>query len=607
MKIPEMNKVYVLNPHYHLRHDIHRVALFSSTGTDTDCSRNWHTFIHPLQAVMLSFFTYDRPLQTTLPLLCDFFCRSKEEMIKWVSDFIDNPTPIYTSSQQGEIYFPKRILIEAEKAGKALRFDRLQANSFVWKKLDLTTRRLYSGPLLLTFMLTNQCVTHCKYCYADTSTQIKSPLTTQRMMELIKEASDLQVQQVNLIGGEIFLHKDWKIILKELVKRGIAPEFISTKMPVTQKLLQDVQETGYQGIVQISLDAIHSEILTASLGVNGNYAKEMLHGLQLLDDSGLNYQISSVLTNYNCQMNVLAELLHELSHLKHIRDWRIIPASNSIYKEYNVFSHLKPTKAQITKVFNQIRPLLTQVSFPVILGKEVKRKRRRYLLLCCWFFLVGMKRIAIPAVVLFILIALLLRKRKVPSWFYPAVGGCYILFFLAFLYCVRYGIISRLLNSVGVDMMGRDYLWSMANPYYEFSITYLGHGFEYVDTIIGQWYSAGLINHPYPFHNDILKVFVEVGFPGFLLWSGIQYVLTPLFWQRYADQETTLLYLSELGYMTVTYLTDNTAFYFWSTMALRLVTFSYAMERKKPPEPKVWMPDSRQEMRDRIRILMKEV
>ena len=87
--MPEMNKVYVLNPHYHLRHDIHRVALFSSAGTDTDCSRNWPTFIHPLQAVMLSFFTYDRPLQTTLPLLCDFFCRSKEEM------FSDTPLIIF--------------------------------------------------------------------------------------------------------------------------------------------------------------------------------------------------------------------------------------------------------------------------------------------------------------------------------------------------------------------------------------------------------------------------------------------------------------------------------------------------------------------------------
>ena len=84
--MPEMNKVYVLNPHYHLRHDIHRVALFSSAGTDTDCSRNWHTFIHPLQAVMLSFFTYDRPLQTTLPLLCDFFCRLQAEKLLLLTD-----------------------------------------------------------------------------------------------------------------------------------------------------------------------------------------------------------------------------------------------------------------------------------------------------------------------------------------------------------------------------------------------------------------------------------------------------------------------------------------------------------------------------------------
>ena len=258
----------------------------------------------------------------------------------------------------------------------------------------------------------------------------------------------------------------------------------------------------------------------------------------------------------------------------------------------------------LTFVFGQL--VLYYAVFAPRTTRQEKRKCRRYLLACCWFFLVGMKRSAIPAVLLFVLLALLLRKRKVPSWFYPTVGGCCILFFLAFLYCVRHGIISKLLNSVGVDMMGRDYLWSMATPYYEFSITYLGHGFEYVDTIIGQWYDAGLINEPFPFHNDILKVFVEMGFPGFLLWSGIQYVLTPLFWQRYADQQTTLLYLCELGYMTVTYLTDNTAFYFWSAMALRLVTLAYAMERKKPPEPKVWMPDSRQEMRDRIRILMQE-
>ena len=368
MKIPEMNKVYVLNPHYHLRHDIHRVALFSGTGTDTGCSRNWHTFIHPLQAVMLSFFTYDRPLRETLPLLCDFFCRSRKEIIKWISEFIDNPTPIYTSSQQGEICFPKRILIEAEQAGYALRFDRLQPNSFIWKKLDLTTRRLYSGPLLLTFMLTNQCVTHCKYCYADTSTRVESPLPTTRIMELIREASHLQVQQVNLIGGEIFLHKDWKIVLQELVKQHIAPEFISTKIPVDKRLIQDLQEIGYQGIVQISLDACNSQVLMDSLEVNRQYASKMLEGLQLLDESGLNYQVSSVLTRYNCDIAILTELFHRLSELKHLRDWRIVPVSLSNNKEYEDISRLKVSKVQIINLFNEIRPVVSQAPFPVILG-----------------------------------------------------------------------------------------------------------------------------------------------------------------------------------------------------------------------------------------------
>ena len=80
---------------------------------DTDCSRNWHTFIHPLQAVMLSFFTYDRPLQTTLPLLCDFFCRSKEEMCirdRWITAnqtgmidrfFVENQSPVQKNDTLG--------------------------------------------------------------------------------------------------------------------------------------------------------------------------------------------------------------------------------------------------------------------------------------------------------------------------------------------------------------------------------------------------------------------------------------------------------------------------------------------------------------------------
>lgn len=127
----------------------------------------------------------------------------------------------------------------------------------------------------------------------------------------------------------------------------------------------------------------------------------------------------------------------------------------------------------------------------------------------------------------------------------------------------------------------------------------MGHGFEYVDSIVANWYSSGLINHPYPFHNDILKVFVEMGFLGFVLWSGIQYVIGPIFWTKYADNNTALLYMADLGYMTITYLTDNTAFYFWSTMALRIIVLSYAENGISRPRRRSGSPKAGRKCRNR--------
>lgn len=256
----------------------------------------------------------------------------------------------------------------------------------------------------------------------------------------------------------------------------------------------------------------------------------------------------------------------------------------------------------ITFVFGQL--VLYYAAFAPHETWEEKWHRAFYLMASTFFFLVGMKRIAIPAVLLFIFAAWFVRKLKCKKYLLLIWGPVWVVFFFLYLYGVHSGLVSQILKVAGIDMMGRDYLWSLANDYYDFSITYLGHGFEYVDSIITVWYNAGLINHMYPFHNDILKVFVEMGCPGFIFWAGIQYVLTPIFWLKYADEETALLYLCTLSYMTFTYLTDNTAFYFWSTMALRLIPLAYSVARKKAPKPQVWQPRDRQEMREHIQILM---
>lgn len=231
----------------------------------------------------------------------------------------------------------------------------------------------------------------------------------------------------------------------------------------------------------------------------------------------------------------------------------------------------------LTFVFGQL--VLYYAAFAPADAPCHRRRSKVLLAASTFFFLLGMKRIAIPAVLLFLWVAARLRSRRglAPLLFACGVGA--VLFFLLFICGIRAGVVASLFETLGIDTMGRTTIWEMAGAYYRFSPFHIGYGFEFVDSIITQWYTAGVLNYPYPFHNDILKVFVELGFPGFLLWAGLQYVAYPVFWQRFAGDTTALLYFCELGYLSVTYLTDNSAFYFWCTLVFRLIVLGTAFRR----------------------------
>ena len=117
------------------------------------------------------------------------------------------------------------------------------------------------------------------------------------------------------------------------------------------------------------------------------------------------------------------------------------------------------------------------------------------------------------------------------------------------------------------------------------------------------WYQEGLINRAYPLHNDILKIFIELGALGFTLWAGINYILYPAYWMKRHDMETGILYMAILAYMTVTYLTDNTAFYFWSCIGLRLIPMSYSYRVRKTLQQKQWKAPTPEESANEVRLI----
>jgi O-antigen ligase len=189
---------------------------------------------------------------------------------------------------------------------------------------------------------------------------------------------------------------------------------------------------------------------------------------------------------------------------------------------------------------------------------------------------------------------------KKPGKFVVAAGIGLVLFFYVYLYLTRSGILISFLESLGIDVMGRDVLWSLPNEYYELSPLWKGIGFEGVTELVNTWYQEGLINRAYPLHNDILKIFIELGAMGFTLWAGIHYILYPVYWMRRHDRETGILYMAILVYMTVTYLTDNTAFYFWSCIGLRLIPMSYSYRVRESVKLPHWKAPTAEESANEV-------
>lgn len=372
------DQVYVLNPDYVLRNDIHRIALYTKENVNAYSSRNWNSFIHPIHAKLFSFFTYDRTLGENIKQISLFLRKDIDAISRLIIPYLENSTPIYVYWKGKRILFPKNILIKREKLDGLYIFLHLKIDDFNCENIDLCTRRYYTGPLSITFMLNNTCMTNCVYCYADTKTSVKGPLSTERWLELIEEAKLMQVRQVNLMGGEIFLYRDWDVLLKKLVDLEMAPKYLSTKMPMTEDLIDRLQKTGYTNGLQVSLDAYNKDILKNGLKVRPDYLNHLEKGLRLLDKSEIKYHVATVLYSYNGEEKEVQRLFDFLETLSNLKDWRISPVVNSIMIDHENFFPLKLRRERIEQLFLYVEKCLIPFSFFSILLNRTALNKSYY-------------------------------------------------------------------------------------------------------------------------------------------------------------------------------------------------------------------------------------
>lgn len=194
-------------------------------------------------------------------------------------------------------------------------------------------------------------------------------------------------------------------------------------------------------------------------------------------------------------------------------------------------------------------------------------------------FLSGFKRIGVFALALSVLAALMLKLMtggKKSRWFWPVLFACFVIVMMfAYICLVKGGIYEFLNEHFHLDTMGRRELSQYINQYYWIGPDYLGNGAGFVSRL---FYDLPANNTIRALHNDILSIYIELGFWGFWLWMVFCMPFRTWVLCRQQGVNGGISACCCSLFLLLTAMTDNTIYYPYVTSALAITVMSYSME-----------------------------
>jgi len=130
----------------------------------------------------------------------------------------------------------------------------------------------YENPTIAVWEITLQCNLKCLHCGSSAGNARPDELTTKEALRLCHDLRELGFKGISLMGGEVFLRKDWEVLSKEIKDLGMVLSIITngffkpdTIIPKLTKLKTDCIMVGFDGASPKTQDHIR--------GVKGAYKK----------------------------------------------------------------------------------------------------------------------------------------------------------------------------------------------------------------------------------------------------------------------------------------------------------------------------------------------
>lgn len=172
---------------------------------------------------------------------------------------------------------------------------------------------------------------------------------------------------------------------------------------------------------------------------------------------------------------------------------------------------------------------------------------------------IGTKRIILAALVASVLMMLVLSRIS-PGQRYSLMRiGCVILIASSFLflYLVHSGILERMTAVLGVESSSRFVLWNLLQDKYDMSPLFMGYGISYGARIMHYVWRAANLSNAVALHNDVLRIYLGLGFIGALLYWYNYFYATMCKAKKVASINAATFVFSIAAYYFINSMTSN--------------------------------------------------
>ena len=286
------------------------------------------------------------PYDDNIKLIHDKTGLSEKAIRSFLDQLIENPESQSINIGSGiTIVFPPFMLRKYDSPHHPHTF---QVPDFNWKH-EFNIHRP-SIPLSVNLMVTTKCTTDCQYCYANRG--LKSLLTTDELIRIVKDLKRKGVVNLSLTGGDIFALKGWQRLIDEVMKIGYNP-FLSTKTPLPESDISLLRNLGCTEL-QFSLDSCDPTVLKELIHADDDYLIRFTEMMDACCKYGIKVLTRTVLTSLNSDLDDIKKLYGFFTKFPCITEWSLTPAFLSEYKEEN-YLKLEPRNEDLEKLY----PFLT--------------------------------------------------------------------------------------------------------------------------------------------------------------------------------------------------------------------------------------------------------